>query len=165
MLLAQSFASQHPNLNHCLDLQDTVHFCIMPALLGAMQGWSVSARVLRCMVAQVEEVALQSCRFMRWDGAKVYYPTYVLARTPFINMSRSGFKWESFIVSPFSICLAVTGIVKLFEEFCKDYSFYSTRLIQLINVMSSSSLIGPGAISQACMCKGDPSFHLAMSLV
>ena len=100
------------------------------------------------MDSQVEEVALQSCRFMRWDGAKVYYPTYVLARTPFINMSRSGFKWESFIVSPFSICLTVAGILKSCQQFCKDYLAPCTGLIQ-----------------RKCVHKAEPFFCLSTGFV
>ena len=96
-------------------LVEELHRPVAPAWVqrwgfGLMQGeteyaFSFGNRFL----VQVDEVSLKSCVFHRWDGCVVIYPTHEMAHHPFINVSRSSNRWESFLVSfPLKLHLKLT---------------------------------------------------------
>eukprot|EP00891_Asterochloris_glomerata_P001949 jgi/Astpho2/1949/gw1.00038.393.1_t len=46
--------------------------------------------------SMVEEIALQYTMVQRYDGVRIWWPNHVLCNGAVMNISRSGFRWESY---------------------------------------------------------------------
>ncbi len=73
--------------------------CTIPNLDAHLDAADVGdALFINTEWSMVEEIALQYTMVQRYDGVRIWWPNHVLCNGAVMNISRSGFRWESYKV-------------------------------------------------------------------